>query len=219
MIGFYTRECHPIFSDSQCHKLEIRTPIIDKQKINEIRLRVSETTTNLKRMVGEFKNYGKPLIIKKEPRNINEIIENEIWLAKPPGNITIEKNLDQSLPPIDIDAGKFAETIKELIANSIKALSKGIRQNKSIFISTDLVQQKCSCDDDDSTVESVLLLISDNGPGFPENFPYFEPFQSTDPQSTGLGLVTVRELVEAHKGKINIQSGHDGTKITISIPY
>ena len=195
-------------------------PIVDKQKINEIQSRVYETTTNLKRMVGEFKNYGKPLVIKKEFSDINKIIENEIWLAKPPTNIIIEKKLSQSLSPIKIDAGRFAEAIKELLSNSIKALSKDIRQNKSIFISTDLVQFECNCDGNDSLSRSVLILISDNGPGFPTNFPYFEPFQSTDPQSTGLGLVTVRELVEAHQGRIDIQcEPNSGTKITISIPY
>ena len=54
--------------------------------------------------------------------------------------------------------------------------------------------------------DEVLVIVEDSGPGFPPNFPIFEPFNSTDPQSTGLGLSTVKELVEKHGGEIIARS-------------
>jgi two-component system nitrogen regulation sensor histidine kinase NtrY len=66
--------------------------------------------------------------------------------------------------------------------------------------------------------EIVQIAIKDNGKGFPEGFPIFEPFYSTDPNSTGLGLATVKELIEEHGGTIKAVPG-EGATIEIEIPY
>ena len=63
----------------------------------------------------------------------------------------------------------------------------------------------------------VKILIQDNGPGFPEKLALFEPFHSTDPDSTGLGLTTVKELVEAHAGEIKVIQGK-GATIELELP-
>jgi signal transduction histidine kinase len=59
--------------------------------------------------------------------------------------------------------------------------------------------------------------MQDNGPGFPIGFPVFEPFHSTDPSSTGLGLATVKELIVAHGGNIWMTRG-EGSCIEMEFP-
>jgi signal transduction histidine kinase len=56
----------------------------------------------------------------------------------------------------------------------------------------------------EKAVNSILIKIEGNGPGFPKEFPVFEPFNSTYPQRTGLGLATVKETIEAHGGTIRL---------------
>lgn len=200
---------------------QIQSPVPDKQKLQEITKRVAETTKSLKKMVGEFKGYGKPLVIEKDYCNINKIVEDEVWLAKPPIGIRISKQLDINIPPIPLDAGRFAEAVKELLSNSIKAISNSPinKSNGEISISTQLVEQSIANDRVTEPMNHVLVVVQDNGPGFPLNFPIFEPFQSTDTQSTGLGLATVKELAEAHGGQIEAShQKHGGTLIKISIP-
>jgi signal transduction histidine kinase len=144
-------------------------------------------------MIGEFRNYGKPIQLEKVQYSINQIIRDEVWYAKPEGFI-IEDAYDDAVPDFFIDKARFAESIKELLSNARKALYTNKVENGIVKVSTKLLKKE----------HCVLLRIEDNGPGFPPNFQVFEPFNSTDPQSTGLGLATVKELIEAHDGTIEI---------------
>lgn len=192
-------------------KNELKNPICNKHNLSSIHSRLVSTTKNLKIMIGEFKNYGKPLELQKKKCSINKIIENEAWYAKPPSEIRIEHELDRSIPDVLIDEGRFAESIKELISNSLKAISKTDRVGGIIKITTKMKRKE------DKT--EVLVKVEDSGPDFPPNFPVFEPFNSTDPQSTGLGLATVKELVENHGGIIKAYTSLlGGACIEFTIP-
>ena len=97
--------------------------------------------------------------------------------------IKIETDTDEIVPDLLLDEGRFAESIKELISNSMKAISKTDRGGGLIKITTKLMEK--------SGDKEVIVKVEDSGPDFPPNFLVFEPFNSTDPQSTGLGLATV----------------------------
>jgi signal transduction histidine kinase len=188
---------------------EIIKPVPDRQALDEIKETLATTTRNLKRMVEEFKNYGKPLRLDKQSVAINEIIKNEARLASPPSGTTINLDLGNDMPKLFIDGGRFAEAVKELFKNSLKAIKKRGGTGE-IRAST--------CYDKNRSV--VVIKIEDNGPGFPLNFPIFEPFQATDTDSTGLGLVTVKELVELHNGSIKAEKSNSlkGACIEIELP-
>lgn len=188
---------------------ELSNAICDKDILNKVRSRLVETTCSLKKMISEFKSYGKPIVLDRKPLSINKIINQETLYARPPKNITIELCLDSEIPDTSID-GRFAESIKELINNAIKALENSKTKVGIIRISTKLRH--------DVMLEDVIITIEDSGPGMPPKFPVFEPFNSTDPQSTGLGLATVKELVEKHGGEIRaITSQLGGACIEITI--
>ena len=180
---------------------ELGNMICNKDNLAKINFRLIETTSNLKKMIGEFKNYGKPIVLDRKPSSVNKIIEDEAWYAKPPQGIKIDNCLDEAIPDISID-GRFAESIKELINNAIKAISNSPKKEGIIKISTRLRRTQGG--------NEVVITVEDSGPGFPPNFPIFEPFNSTDPQSTGLGLATVKELVEKHGGEIKVQASSLG---------
>jgi two-component system sensor histidine kinase FlrB len=67
----------------------------------------------------------------------------------------------------------------------------------------------------------VVFSVSDNGPGIaPElHSRIFEPFFSTRPAGTGLGLAVVKTVTEAHGGAVEISSTpHSGTRIGLDLP-
>lgn len=67
----------------------------------------------------------------------------------------------------------------------------------------------------------ALLVVSDDGPGISDDqlSRIFEPFFSTKPAGTGLGLPTVHRIVEEHRGSVELTRNPDGgTTATVSLP-
>ena len=107
-----------------------------------------------------------------------------------------------------IDIAKFSESIKELLLNAQKAILNAKVPLGRIKFQTLLIEKNF-----------VQFKIEDNGPGFPDKLLIFEPFTTTDPQSTGIGLATVKELIEHHKGTIKAgKSELGGALIEFIIP-
>jgi two-component system, NtrC family, sensor histidine kinase PilS len=67
---------------------------------------------------------------------------------------------------------------------------------------------------------SVGLRVTDRGSGIPDEVRsrLFDPFTTTKPQGTGLGLAVVHRAIVAHKGLVLVDSGAQGTKVTIVLP-
>lgn len=194
---------------------EANCAIPSKENIRELAQRLGHTTANLKRMITEFKNYGGPVQLKKTRANMNKLVKSEVVSVRPPEGIKVLLDTDPNLPEFKFDEARFSDSIKELLHNAIRAIQESQRQGV-IRISTKLVQG------DDTTAisdKAAMLVIEDNGPGFPRDFPVFAPFHSTDPHRTGLGLATVKELAEAHGGKVNatLHKG-EGCRFEVVIP-
>jgi signal transduction histidine kinase len=72
------------------------------------------------------------------------------------------------------------------------------------------------------TVDEVILMVSDNGPGIPEKVRdrLFQPFTGTNtPGGTGLGLAIARELAQIHGGDVRLAvTGAEGTTFEIKLP-
>ena len=65
----------------------------------------------------------------------------------------------------------------------------------------------------------VCLEIADTGTGVPDGIDIFEPFTTTKPQGTGLGLGIVRDIVSAHGGVVWYESTpRAGASFTVSLP-
>lgn len=173
---------------------------------------LKEATGHIKEMVKEFNKYGKPIQLNRRPSDVNKIIEDEVWYARPPEEIKIIKHLDPNIPRVELDAIRFSESIKELIGNAMRAIEKQDGKGE-IIVSTKLVSGA------QGQPEAVLISIEDTGPGLPPGFPVFAPFKTTDPQHTGLGLATVKETLEAHDGTIRLVTKDDkGACFELMIP-
>ena len=93
-----------------------------------------------------------------------------------------------------------------IISNSIQSIGKN--QGKII------IDYKIEGEFDKMTIE-------DNGTGIPENLleTVFEPLYTTKQDGTGLGLVSCKNTIEAHNGKIYAQNSDEGGAIfTILLP-
>ena len=68
--------------------------------------------------------------------------------------------------------------------------------------------------------EQILVSVHDTGPGFPRGNveQLFEPFFSTKPEGTGMGLAIARSIIEAHGGTLSGENcEEDGACFTFSL--
>lgn len=143
------------------------------------------------------------------PVNINTILENMVLFFKDnpiAKNINFVCNLTKDISLILGSPEQLQQVFTNLFINAIEAMdSKG-----TITIETKNQPGK------------VIVKISDTGRGIPPHIldKIFEPFFTTKTEkSTGLGLTITEKIIEAHKGKIQVESKEGkGTTFTINFP-
>lgn len=115
----------------------------------------------------------------------------------------------ENLPQISGDPKSLEQVFTNLISNAVDAMSKeGGTLAVKIGLNHELARQQ------------VEVLISDNGPGIPDEIKdrIFEPFVTTKSQGTGLGLAITKRIITAHRGSIRVNSFPGGTIFSICIP-
>ena len=72
------------------------------------------------------------------------------------------------------------------------------------------------------TKQEITIQISDNGPGFPEQYKdkLLTPYVSLMPKGTGLGLAIVDKIIKDHNGTISFENNAKtrGATVTLRIP-
>jgi two-component system, NtrC family, sensor kinase len=148
-----------------------------------------------------------------QPHDINQAISRTLFLLKNQPlfqNITVETQLDGSLPPVDSDIQQINHLCMNLILNAAQAMGGCGR----LAIRTSRAP---------GAADRVQIEISDSGPGIAADvLPYiFEPFFTTKPEGegTGLGLSLVYGIVENHGGQIKAMSTPgEGATFVIQLP-
>ncbi len=137
-------------------------------------------------------------------RLLDEVNRQSLHLL-PSKNIEFIKHIHYQ-GNIDIDLGRFARGLGNVIENAMHAMPRGGVLTFTI----------------DAIDKQVMLRISDTGGGIaPEAMPtLFEPFERYgDLQANGVGLAVAKAIVEAHGGKISIRSvAGKGTTVDIQLP-
>jgi signal transduction histidine kinase len=113
----------------------------------------------------------------------------------------------QHLPPDTeflVDPDLMEQAFRELCTNAVRAVGKNL--SLTIYAKKE--------------GETLNISFQDNGPGIPDDQAkqIFEPFVTFQPGRTGLGLATVRHIIEAHGGSIRLQESTVGAHFVISLP-
>lgn len=160
-------------------------------------------------IVTQFLRAIRPSHPQLRPENLNTIIEETVRFFTPEihdREITIEQQLRSDLPLLQLDRDQVKQAFYNVIKNSLEAMQR----HGALRIETDL---------DDTHV--VVRFLDTGGGMSAENLSRaFEPYFTTKPSGTGLGLLIVRRIVREHGGELSIESSQDkGLTLTIRLPY
>src|SRR5438552_7569390 len=170
--------------------------------------RVQNECQRLIEVSNDFLRFARVKDLERKPTRLGEIIEEMVDFFGPTArqaNIEINCYLPADLPAVPLDQELFKQALLNLRLNAEQAMPTG----------------------GELTIQGshepgwVCLSLIDTGNGMcPEvAAKVFRPFFSTTPSGTGLGLPTVRKIVQAHQGRIDVQSEVGrGTKFTIMLP-
>lgn len=180
-----------------------------EEEVKKYSAAIQRETMNLNGLAGEILDFSRGEIrLNLAVTDLNKLLDSviEIIQRRITGNkIEIEKKLSFS-EPILLDYDRFLRVLVNLCDNSRKALYKGGK------ITIETLSDGKDC----------LIRVVDDGDGMEKEQleKVFEPFTSfARSGGTGLGMVIVKNIVEAHKGSILIESErHLGTSVTISLP-
>lgn len=175
--------------------------------------------TAMQRMVDNFRDYAKTPPPSLVPLDLNALINEilELYVGGHESDV-LHTNLAAGLPLILGDATQLRQVVHNLLQNAQDATADP--KAPSLHPHIDLTTEAVHYPDADGTMRTaVRLSITDNGPGFEATIMAraFEPYITSKPRGTGLGLPVVKKIIEEHGGRIELQNRKDsrGAKVLI----
>ncbi|HVP18453.1 MAG TPA: ATP-binding protein [Spirochaetia bacterium] len=181
---------------------------IDPKEIAQHLDVISEEVDRLNRIAVDFLFAVKPMDTRLEDGDLNAVIAELLDFVRPEldqAGVKVESDLSSAVPIMRIDSRFIKQALLNLIKNAVAAMPDG---------GTLRVETRRAGNE-------VLVRISDTGTGIPEEImdKIFEPYFTTKPFGTGLGLTIVFKIVKEHFGDISVTSRPgEGTSVTISLP-
>lgn len=173
----------------------------------------------MQQMVDNFRDYARTPPANLQPLDLNALIVEilELYSGEEHSNV-IRTHLQSNLPRVLGDATQMRQLVHNLLQNAQDAVVEVSQRNElpEILISTEAVHYS---DADGNEQTAVRLMVSDNGPGFHPKVigRAFEPYVTSKPKGTGLGLAVVKKIVEEHGGRIELQNRKDGSGAKVLI--
>jgi two-component system, NtrC family, nitrogen regulation sensor histidine kinase NtrY len=161
----------------------------------------------LKSMVDAFSQYARTPEPSMQELDLNALTREVLTLYESSLGPSVRLELAPDLPRIVGDAAQLGQVIHNLLQNAQDALAD--TREPRVSIATAVVDG------------AVQLTVTDNGSGFPEHMTQrvFEPYVTSKPKGTGLGLVIVKKIVEEHRGEVSVSNvAPRGARVSLRFP-
>ena len=185
---------------------EIDSPI-SRRSLDRIDI-VRGQCERMEALLRDFLRYTRLRDIDLVPGSLNDQVEMVMRAYQAQADadqIDVEKYFDPDLPAILLHSDSLQAALMNLVKNALESMEPG----GQLMVRTYTMR------------DSVALDLIDTGSGVDDNtvLHMFEPFYSTKEGGSGLGLPTARKIIEAHGGRISVQSEVGrGTKFVLEFP-
>jgi signal transduction histidine kinase len=170
---------------------------------------IKREAERLQHLTDEYLAFARPPRPAAAHQSLNAVAEELAHLVREEARrsgITVETRMSRDCPCAVVDPHQIKQAALNLVRNAMQAMPGGGRLSISTSVEAD---------------GSVTLAVDDTGPGIPEELrcQIFEPFFTSKPQGTGLGLPLAAHIVRDHGGEIDFgKAPGGGARFTIKLP-
>lgn len=183
----------------------------EKRALKKIAL-LEREVARLETIVNDFLRYAKGKELRLESCDLNRVVQEVADFIEPEAKragVQIRTLFAPDLPKIALDRDAFRQALLNLLVNAREAMPQGGELLLRTAVSGD------------ARTREATLEVTDTGVGMAPDVlaQCFDIYYSTKRGGTGLGLPTVRRIVEAHGGDISVQSDAGrGTRFLLRFP-
>jgi len=162
----------------------------------------------LNRSISELLDYARPQQLKKVHFDIDKLLNKAVSLMRidaETAGVELRTNFEENLPTVNGDEDKLTQVLLNLLLNGIQAMENG--GTLDVYAG--------------ATDRKIQIVVTDTGCGISEKdlARVFDPYFTTKPDGTGLGMAMSAKIIEEHGGEIRMQSKTgQGTSVIIEIP-
>ncbi|MFG0267503.1 MAG: ATP-binding protein [Rhodopirellula sp. JB055] len=168
---------------------------------------VQRAAEDLSTMLENVRSYAAPIQTELQRVDLREVWRQaweDLKSEREDRDVKLKELTSNCEHLVEVDASRMTQVFRNLFLNALEATEGPVQ-----------IEIRCDCDGD-----HVCLSVSDNGPGLNEEQAthLFEPFYTTKPTGTGLGMPICQRIVEAHGGSIQALEQASGACIQVRVP-
>jgi K+-sensing histidine kinase KdpD len=204
----------PLTSIKAATSAILTSPSITPEQRDELLSIIDQETERLSQLMTEAFHLARvesgKLHLSRSPQAIPELVSEALRQTANLNGKPVETHYAAALPKIDVDAELFVVALKQLIDNAAKYSPAGT----PVRIASE------------SSADSIWIRVHNQGSGLSESERekvferfYRSPETSREIAGTGIGLAIARDIVKAHGGFMDVESGPGmGTEFSIRLP-
>ena len=173
--------------------------------IMEATARAAEVMRRARGMIRRDRQGQEPVRLKEIVTAVSRLVASDLVINQ----VTLLLRLED-VPPVSGDRVQLQQVVLNLLLNAIDAVRAQPRGRRQVTVT---IPQEIP--------GRVELIVADSGPGLREDVAarVFEPFTTTKSGGMGLGLTVVRAIIEAHGGRVEVESSTEGgAAFRVSLP-
>jgi len=214
MVGRIAHEIRNPLGSVELFASMLRQDLVGDPEHRQYAEHISVAVQAMDRLLSNLLAYTKPRPSRLEWHAPHALVAETLAMAEHAlrrQQISVKRRMDPALGMVQCDAGQLKQVLLNLVLNAVQAMPDG--GSLTITLS--------SQHDADAGRSWVRIAIADTGGGIdPAHLSrIFDPFFTTRDEGTGLGLAIVHAIVDAHRGRVEVDSTPGrGSTFTVVLP-